>query len=308
MKRVDPSIKLTAVGLETDPVWNYKVAERLTIQQVPYAPEAGEYIDYISAHYYPIGNDCAYANSDYRTRMTMGEFFHERTMLMRHAIENAADDSEIPVKVVWDEWNPMGERDGSEFTLEMALWSSTILNSFIRDSKYVEMANYTFFVGGNGPIQVTENGMLIQPEFYMMKLYAEHLGEKLVESWCDIENIPLDMPTDRRWPKYGTVKKKKRQIPLLDIAATSAADDSVTAFVTNISFDRELEAVLELNDCSRTYKRILISTLWHADLHADNSQNPDKVKTITQESSIENNSCRITFLPHSVNAITFLPD
>ena len=111
MKRVDPSIKLTAVGLETDPVWNYKTVEKLNVRQAPYAPEAGEYIDYISAHYYPIGNDSAYANSDYRTRMTMGEFFHERTILMRHAIENAADDSECPIKVVWDEWNPMGEKE-----------------------------------------------------------------------------------------------------------------------------------------------------------------------------------------------------
>lgn len=128
---------------------------------------------------------------------------------MRHAIENAADDSECPIKVVWDEWNPMGERDGSEFTLEMALWSSTILNSFIRDSKYVEMANYTFFVGGNGPIQVTEKGMLIQPEFYMMKLYADHLGDSLLESWNDVEKVTIDMPVDHRWPKYGMIQKKR---------------------------------------------------------------------------------------------------
>ena len=41
MKRVDPSIKLTAVGLETDPVWNYKTVEKLNVRQAPYAPEAG---------------------------------------------------------------------------------------------------------------------------------------------------------------------------------------------------------------------------------------------------------------------------
>ena len=307
MKRVDPSIKLTAVGLETDPVWNYKTVEKLNVRQAPYAPEAGEYIDYISAHYYPIGNDSAYANSDYRTRMTMGEFFHERTILMRHAIENAADDSECPIKVVWDEWNPMGERDGSEFTLEMALWSSTILNSFIRDSKYVEMANYTFFVGGNGPIQVTEKGMLIQPEFYMMKLYADHLGDSLLESWNDVEKVTIDMPVDHRWPKYGMIQKKERQIPLLDVAVTRATDDSVTAFVTNVSPDQEMEALLELKECSRTYKRLAVSTLWHPDLHADNTQNPDEVKTVSRELPLENNACRITFPPHSINTVTFLP-
>ena len=94
MRRVDPTIKLTAVGLETDPAWNYEVVEKLSVLPVPYAKLAGNYIDYLSAHYYPIGNESAYADADYRTRMTLGEFFHERTMLMRNAIENATDDSE----------------------------------------------------------------------------------------------------------------------------------------------------------------------------------------------------------------------
>ena len=70
-------------------------------------------MDYMSAHYYPIGNDSAFTDTDYETRMSMGEFFHERTMLMRSAMEAATDDAEYPAKIVWDEWNPMGVRDGS---------------------------------------------------------------------------------------------------------------------------------------------------------------------------------------------------
>lgn len=306
MRRADPSIKLTAVGLETDPDWNCRVMERLHVKQVPYAPQAGNYIDYLSAHYYPIGNDSAYANSDYRTRMTMGEFFHERTMLMRHAIELMSDDPESPVRIVWDEWNPMGEPDGSEFTLEMALWSSTILNSFIRDSQYVEMANYTFFVGGNGPVQVRENGLLVQPEFYMLKLYAGHLGDRLLETRDDAETMPIDMPSDRRWPKYGMPPKKPRQISLLDIAATAAPDGSVTVFVTNKSYDKKIETQLTLQECGCRFRKVTLSTLWHQNLRADNCKNPDEVKTVTRTLPCEKNSCRITFLPHSINAVTFL--
>ena len=115
------------------------------------------------------------------------------------------------------------------------------------------------------------------------------------------------MPVDHRWPKYGMIQKKERQIPLLDVAVTRATDDSVTAFVTNVSPDQEMEALLELKECSRTYKRLAVSTLWHPDLHADNTQNPDEVKTVSRELPLENNACRITFPPHSINTVTFLP-
>lgn len=306
MKQTDPTIKLTAVGLETDPEWNRIVVEKLNTKRTSYAPLAGEYIDYISAHYYPIGNDCAYANSDYKTRMTMSEFFHERSVLMRNAIENAADDSESKIKVVWDEWNPMGERDGSEFTLEMALWSSTILNSFIRDSGFVEMANYTFFVGGNGPIQVLPDRILVQPEYYMMKLYADHLGDSLLETWDNIEQVSIDMPSDRRWPKPNTKKSKTREIPLLDVVSTKKEDGSITVFVTNKSFDQEIEATLEVKESPQIYSKIEISTLWHSDLRADNSHNPDEVKTVTKAISCSDQSCTICFLPHSINVVHFI--
>ncbi len=304
MRRADPTIKLTAVGLETDPAWNYEVVEKLSVLPVPYAKLAGNYIDYLSAHYYPIGNESAYADADYRTRMTLGEFFHERTMLMRNAIENATDDSESGIKIVWDEWNPMGERDGSEFTLEMALWSSTIMNSFIRDSKYVEMANYTFFVGGNGPIQVTEKGLTVQPEFYLMKLYADHMGQFLLETRDDAEKVCIDMPVDRRWPKYGRACRKTREVSLLDIAAT-AGQGKITVFVTNRSFDQDIETTLVLAECDKLYRKVVVSTLWHERLDACNTDNPDEVKTAVKEECCENNSYTAVFLRHSINAVTF---
>ena len=111
------------------------------------------------------------------------------------------------------------------------------------------------------PFRLRKKGMLIQPEFYMMKLYADHLGDSLLESWNDVEKVTIDMPVDHRWPKYGMIQKKERQIPLLDVAVTRATDDSVTAFVTNVSPDQEMEALLELKECRRTYKRLAVSTL-----------------------------------------------
>lgn len=304
MRRADPGIHLTAVGLETDPEWNYEVVRRLSVKQVPYAPNAGEYIDYLSAHYYPIGNDSAFTDTDYRTRMAMGAYFHERTRLMRNAIENAEDDSESPIKIVWDEWNPVGEKDGSEFTLEMALWSGLILNSFIRDSKYVKMANYTFAVGGNGPIQPMGDELLLQPEFYLLKLYAGHLGDELVESICSGPSVTVDMPVDRRWPVYGRRKSKKREVPLLDVAATRKGNE-ITVFVINLSREEDIEARLDIREMPGRITEARVYTIWNECLRATNTLERTEVKIQEYEPAPCGRTLCWSFRRHSINAVVF---
>lgn len=303
MRRADPSILLTAVGLETDPDWNYKVASRLSLKQVPYAKNGGDYMNYMSAHYYPIGNESAFTDTDYETRMSMGEFFHERTMLMRSAMEAAADDSEYPAKIVWDEWNPMGARDGSEFTLEMALWSSLILNSFIKDSKYVERANYTFVVGGNGPIRVEGNGLLLQPEFYLLKLYAAVLGDQLIENSSDAPSVQVKMPVDYRWPKWGRSKYKLRNIPLLDVVTTSGKN-GITIFVTNLSRETDFDVEISIQEWDRKAKKAVIHTIWNEDIRAINTTERTCVEIQREELRVTHNKVIVHFKSHSINAIT----
>ena len=305
MKRADPNIKLTAVGLETDPDWNYKVVEKLSILQVPYAPNAGEYIDYLSAHYYPIGNDSAYTNSDYEMRMTLGEFFHERTVLMRNAIENATDDMKSHIKVVWDEWNPVGQRDGTEFTLEMAVWTALIMNSFVRYSKYVEMANYTFFVNGNGgPICVTEDGILKQAEYYVFELFGKLLGSYLVGNYHDAKTVCLDMPVDGRWPRWDREKSKKRDISLLDINVTKDEDGKLKVFVINISPDEDFYTEINIKESGTDYTKAILYTIWNKDYRAKNSQEkPKEICINEQQLECKENTIKVKFLHHSINAI-----
>lgn len=306
MRQVDPTLEFTAVGLETDPEWNFKVADALSIEAEPVAPKAGNYIDYMSAHYYPIGgNMAAYENADYETRMTLGAFFHERSELMRGAIQNGTNNAESAIKVVWDEWNPMGTPDGTEFTLEMAMWSSVILNSFIRDSAYVERANYTFFVGGNGPIQVKPDGLIVQPDFYVMKMYAEHMGKYLLDYHDNIETVTRIMPVDRRWYRAGKEEHKKREIPLLDVAATSDENGCVTIFITNLDKDSDITVTMSLKESDIRYSSVEVSTIWNEDLYATNTTNPDNVKITEDKKECQDNACEIVIKRHSINAITF---
>lgn len=304
MRRADPTILLTAVGLETDPDWNYKVASRLSVRQVPYAKNGGDYMDFMSAHYYPIGNECAFTDTDYETRMSMGEFFHERTMLMRSAMEAAADDSEYQARIVWDEWNPMGERDGSEFTLETALWSSLILNSFIKDSRYVERANYTFVVGGNGPIQPRGDRLLLQPEFYLLKLYAETMGDQLIENVNDVPRVQVKMPVDYRWPKWGRKKYKLRSIPLLDVAATRGSN-GITVFVTNLSREEDFDVEISIREWGEKVKKACVHTIWNDDIRAVNTMEKTNVSIQKKEAEVQQDKIVCHFKCHSINAVTF---
>lgn len=303
MRRADPSIRLTAVGLETDPDWNYKVTSRLSVRQVPYAPNGGDYMDYMSAHYYPIGNESAYTDTDYETRMTMGEFFHERTLLMRSAMEAAADDSEYFAKIVWDEWNPVGTRDGSEFTLEMTMWSSLIMNSFIKDSKYVERANYTFAVGGNGPIQPLGDRILLQPDFYLMKMYAQTMRENLIESICDVPSVQIGMPVDYRWPKWGRAKSKLRDIPVLDVVATGG-EKGVTIFITNLSREEDFDVEISLQEWDVSTEEAILHTIWNEDVRATNTLEKTNVELREEKVRVKENAIFCHIKHHSINAVT----
>lgn len=304
MRRADPMIRLTAVGLETDPKWNYIVARELLQEPGAFAPASGHYMDYLSAHYYPIGNYSAYTDADYDTRMTLGEFFHERTILMRASMEAAADDNECPAGIVWDEWNPMGVRDGSEFTLEMAMWTSAILNSFIRDSKYVKMANYTFFVGGNGPVQLSGDGLLLHAEYYVFRMYAGLLGTTLIRHWGNIPTVTRTMPVDARWPKNGAKKEKVREIPLIDLAATKNDRGDITLFAVNMSREEEFSVRILVDETADRYCAGEQQMLWNEDVRARNTEEQPKLVTVMrQELRGEGGAFCVKLPAHSIHAI-----
>ena len=307
MRRVDPSIELTALGLETDPYWNIEVARRLGVEKTNVMP--GDYIKYISIHYYSIGSEGAFTNSTFEQRLAISQFHHERTRMLRNAIEVATDDPGNHIKIAWDEWNVMGQPDGTEFTLEHSLWSSSVLNSFIRDSEYVVIANYTFFVNCMGPIQTTENGIVKHAEYYVFRLYGLHMGDQLLH--CSVsgeESVDVDMPIDTKWQQRQLVKKNttlKRRISYLDIAATRCSKTGdITVFITNKHPDKDYSLDLRLMECDNLNKKKRIHTIYNPDIRARNSAlEPDNIGIVTSDLPDKENIVQIK--AHSINAITF---
>lgn len=304
MRLADSGIHFTAVGLETDPQWNWEVVKRLSVPKTRFQP--GEWINALSAHYYPIGCSGGFENADYKTRTSLGAFFHERSVLMRNTIQAASNDVQSPIKVVWDEWNPMGDRDGTEFTLEMALWVALILQSFIRDSAFVAAANYTFFIGGNGPIQPASHGTILRhAEYYALKLYGDLLGSQLLSCRAEVPVQNVQMPMDRRWPQANQPLSRLREIPLIDAAAT-VSEEQCTVFCINLDEKQDQPLEITLSQDAGCYSHLTIRTLWHNDLHARNTEdNPKRVSLSEKKLPLTENRLVLSLPCHSLTAVTF---
>ena len=304
MRLADSGIHFTAVGLETDPQWNWEVVKRLSVPKTRFQP--GEWINALSAHYYPIGCSGGFENADYKTRTSLGAFFHERSVLMRNTIQAASNDAQSPIKVVWDEWNPMGDRDGTEFTLEMALWVALILQSFIRDSAFVAAANYTFFIGGNGPIQPASHGTILRhAEYYALKLYGDLLGSQLLFCRAEVPVQNVQMPMDRRWPQANQPLSRLREIPLIDAVAT-VSEEQCTVFCINLDEKQDQPLEITLAQDAGCYSHLTIRTLWHNDLHARNTEdNPKRVSLSEKKLPLTENRLVLSLPCHSLTAVTF---
>ena len=304
MRLADPGIHFTAVGLETDPQWNWEVVKRLSAPKTRFQP--GEWINALSAHYYPIGCSGGFENADYKTRTSLGTFFHERSVLMRNTIQAASNDAQSPIKVVWDEWNPMGDRDGTEFTLEMALWVALILQSFIRDSAFVAAANYTFFIGGNGPIQPAAHGTILRhAEYYALKLYGDLLGSQLLSCRAEVPVQNVQMPMDRRWPQANQPLSRLREIPLIDAVAT-VSEEQCTVFCINLDEKQDQPLEITLAQDAGCYSHLTIRTLWHNDLHARNTEdNPKRVSLSEKKLPLEENRLVLSLPRQSLTAVPF---
>jgi len=298
MKRADPSIVLTMVGLESDPYWNLQVVRYIT--EHTRNPERTHFIDYISGHNYAAGgHETVYANADYYTRMTMGAYFHEMTRKMRDAIEIGAADTQSPIMISWDEWNP----NGPLATMENCMMANLTLNSFIKDSKYVGMANYTFFINDHGPVQTTETGYDKYAEYYMFKLYGEYLGSKLVKSRCEVPVKELDMPSDNRYnPATGKPNTLKRDIPMLDVFATVNDEGKLTLFVTNLDRDEDITATISLEEC-KAFGKAKMHTIWNEKLLEPTLADDNTV--VVSDVQGEGNEFTATFKCHSINVIEF---
>jgi len=201
MKEMYPGILVTCSGSQGS------MGRRMP-KVKPYLMEtAGEYLDYVSVHNYWLARGHELPEYDYMTAITRSEMPEPYMKIVAQSLKEQGMDR---LKIAFDEWNlrawqhpgfPRREVNNyddpeirelvkkrvegndlnSQYTMADALFSASFLNSCLRNSEHVTMANIAPLVNTRGPLYVHPKGIVKRPHFHTMALYANKL-EKMVES------------------------------------------------------------------------------------------------------------------------------
>ena len=203
MKRVDNSIKLLAAAID-DNDWTSSLLK-----------EAGGLLDYISIHHYW---DRLWDDNRPKSYIECMTFCDQIDSIIEKTEDTIAKAGyEGKIGIAFDEWNLRSwhhpftkDREGdkkawekndinSTYTMADAIFSASFLNSCIRHSDTVKMANMAPVVNTRGPLFVHTKGIVKRTSFHVFSMYA-NLLEKNV---ADI-----------------VTKKDKSVEPYLDVLAT----------------------------------------------------------------------------------------
>jgi len=185
MRRVDESVTLLAAA-RSDLEWT-----------LPMLLNAGDYLDLVSIHGYWDRLSQVNEPSSYLT--AIGQSLAPQEEIQRTASIIGATGLASKVGIAFDEWNLRGwhhpdgtsttaiqardkNDDNSTYTMADALFSASFLNSCLRKSDIVRMANIAPSVNTRGPLFVHRDGVVRRPTFHVMSMYSSLLGSDVVET------------------------------------------------------------------------------------------------------------------------------
>lgn len=287
MLRVDPDISVMAAAFE-DKDWI-----------LPMLGQAGRYLTYISIHGYWDKLHEINSPTSYLGAMSKTTGPEEQIGLVRAMIEVSGQHH---VKIAFDEWNlrgwhhPVGNTpeaiaardlndDNSTYTMADAIFAASFLNSCLRNSDRVAMANLAPTVNTRGPLFVHPDGVVKRTTFHVMQMYANLLGPRA-----------LDTAVHSRSLETGFTP-----VPLVDAIAT-ADDDGTTVVLVNKS-DVNAATVRVRIDGVALSGDLSAVVLDGPDPDAYNDvENPDRVKP--RQTVLRFSDGLVSLPPHSITFAT----
>lgn len=222
MRWIDPTIKLVACGGPTTE-WNRLALESLL-----------EVADYISLHHYGGSTDNAKEAHD-ATNM-------ERQIQVLDAVITTVmvrTERKERIKIAADEWNiwfrswfKRGDDHKLEevYNLRDALWVAEALNIFHRACRTVTLADLAQLVNVIAPIMANDKGIVLQPTYFPLKLYAEHCGTVALDALVRSDAFP-EFPDMRYIDVSATTDEKNQKLTLAVLNRHPAADIAVDIMI-----------------------------------------------------------------------------
>jgi alpha-N-arabinofuranosidase len=301
MKRVDPTIQLLAASV-ADIDWNVGLLR-----------EAGGLLDWISIHGYwdPLWQD---------NNLSSYEACMAQTMAIEETIQKAEHILGVlgylgKIKIAFDEWNlrgwhhpnvdagrtpeayllPRDENDRNEdYTMADAVFNACFLNQCLKHCNTVGMANFAPVVNTRGAIFTHENGLVLRPTYHVFDLYANHMGDTVVDSWLASGDV-FEVSTGGR----------SVRVPALDLVATrSGGTNDLRIAIVNRHPDMHQTIRLHMG-ATTPGKYAKLHTLAGSSKDACNCMaHPDNVTVTEQVLPCRNQSgLTVELPPHSVNVL-----
>lgn len=254
MKQIDPDILTTCAGSQGGmQKVGFKISDYLL-------KTAGEYLDYISVHNYWLPREKELRFYDYLTAVAKSEYPEAYIKFVIESLEESGMQNQL--KIAFDEWNlrawqhPGFPRNSvedfedpvikklvelrlnqnnlaSQYTMVDALFSASFLNTCLRHSDVVEMANIAPLVNTRGPLFVYPGGIVKRTHFHTMAMYANLLQE-------NVANVQLTS---------GKIINKNDTVAIIDALATvDKKGENWAISLVNRHPTKHIECILKIDD------------------------------------------------------------
>ena len=229
MKRVDPDIELSVASIP-DLDWNAKVLR-----------EAGDLLDWVSIHgYWSRASDVGVFETGYENIIARAFEPEARILKTKHILGALGYLGKI--RIAFDEWNLRGwchphfmgfeQADralmdandiNSNYNLADAVFTACFLNSCLRHSDVVGMANFSPVVNTVGAIFTHADGIVLRPTYHVFDLFTRGTYDEILHS-------ALQSPTFALTNESG-----KQSLPQLDAVVTrDAASGAIGISLINL--------------------------------------------------------------------------
>ncbi|KAF2672127.1 glycoside hydrolase [Microthyrium microscopicum] len=206
-------------------------------------------------------------------------------------IENQIPHSVPRPTICFDEWNVWdptrapGDKGAEEkYTLSDALAVAVWLNVFIRQSKYIGMANIAQSVNVISPLMTSETGITKQTTWWPLLLFSKYMRGSTIP--VNVSCGEYEGPTQPAWIR-GTI-----ETPWLDVSAAISDDGWVSLAVVNVSDTDGIE--VDLMGAAGT--DIQVHTVTGSSTSVFNTQDNQEVRI---EESKWDGKGKFLFLKHS---------
>ncbi|HOK79407.1 MAG TPA: alpha-L-arabinofuranosidase C-terminal domain-containing protein [bacterium] len=287
MKRVDPTIKVIAVGMgKHDPAWDRVILNT-----------CWEYIDSISVHIY-IGRH-EYFDS-------FGQIYTIRDHLKKMEDDIISISEKKTAKRIgialseWGVWYRKGHKDDLDeiYNLKDALVFASAMNLLLGFCNWLDFTHQSMLVNCLGLIRTKQNKIVKQAIYFPFLLFASETGDTVLAPTVLCETFSCKDYRYFPWPTFDVGKDnfqidesrvpQMHNVPFLDVSATyDSKENSLCIIVVNRHPEQSISTSIELRNC-KCQKRITASVITGPDVYAENNFDKEVIGMETYQETLKN--------------------